>query len=48
MEYADEMGLGTMIYIPSFIKIISEIRKLIEGIHIQTHRLMRGFYEVRR
>jgi hypothetical protein len=31
MEYAVKMGLVAMIHIPSFIKIGSGIRKLIEG-----------------
>jgi hypothetical protein len=31
MKYAVEMGSGAMIYIPSFIKIGSDIRKLISG-----------------
>jgi hypothetical protein len=31
MKYAVEMGLGAVIYIPSFIKIGSGIQKLIEG-----------------
>jgi hypothetical protein len=35
MKYAVEMGLGVMIYIPSFIKIGSGIQKLIVGIHRQ-------------
>jgi hypothetical protein len=36
MKYAVEMGSGAMIYIPSFIKIVSVIRKLIGGgIHRQ-------------
>jgi hypothetical protein len=29
MKYADEMGPGAMIYIPSFIKMGSAIQKLI-------------------
>jgi hypothetical protein len=37
MNYSTEMGSGAMIYIPSFMKIGSGIRKLIGGIHIQTH-----------
>jgi hypothetical protein len=37
MKYGVEMGLGAMIYIPSYIKIGSAIRKLIRG-HTQTHR----------
>jgi hypothetical protein len=31
MKYAVEMGSGAMIYIPSFIKIGSAIKKLIRG-----------------
>jgi hypothetical protein len=31
MKYAVEMGSGTMIYIPSFINIGSDIQKLIGG-----------------
>jgi hypothetical protein len=31
MKYADQMGSGTMICIPSFIKIGSGIQKLIGG-----------------
>jgi hypothetical protein len=31
MKYAVEMGSGAMIYIPSFIKIGSDIQKLIGG-----------------
>jgi hypothetical protein len=31
MKYVDEMGSDAMIYVPSFIKIGSGIRKLIEG-----------------
>jgi hypothetical protein len=38
MKYAVEMGLGTMIYISSFIKTGSGIQKLLGGLHIQTHR----------
>jgi hypothetical protein len=37
MKYAVEMGSGTIIYIPSFIKIGAGIRKLI-GWDTQTHR----------
>jgi hypothetical protein len=37
MKYVVEMGSGAMIYIPSFIKIGSDIQKLIGGgIHRQT------------
>jgi hypothetical protein len=32
MKYAVEMGSGVIIYIPSFIKIGSGIKKLIRGI----------------
>jgi hypothetical protein len=35
MKYAVEMGSDAMIYIQSFIKIGSGIRKLIRGIHRQ-------------
>jgi hypothetical protein len=31
MNYAFEMGLGVMIYIPNLIKIGSAIQKVIEG-----------------
>jgi hypothetical protein len=31
MNYAVEMGLGAMMYIPSFIKVGSGVRKLIVG-----------------
>jgi hypothetical protein len=31
MKYANEMGLGAMVYIPSFIKIGSAIHRLIRG-----------------
>jgi hypothetical protein len=37
MKYAVEMGSGAMIYIPSFIKIGSVIRKLIKE-DSQAHR----------
>jgi hypothetical protein len=36
MKYAVEMGSDVMIYVPSFIKTLSGIQKLIEGIHRQT------------
>jgi hypothetical protein len=36
MKYAVQMGSGSMIYIPSFIKIGSRIQKLIGGIHSYT------------
>jgi hypothetical protein len=31
MKYAVEMGSGAMIYIPGFLKIGSDIQKLMEG-----------------
>jgi hypothetical protein len=31
MKYAVEMGSGAMIYIPSFINIVSAIQKLLGG-----------------
>jgi hypothetical protein len=37
MKHAVEMGSGVMIYIPSFIKIVSGVQKLIGG-NSQTHR----------
>jgi hypothetical protein len=37
VEYAIEMDLGDMLYIPSFLKTGSRIQKLLWGIHIQTH-----------
>jgi hypothetical protein len=36
MKYAVEMGSGAMICIPSFIKIGSDVQKLIGGIHRHT------------
>jgi hypothetical protein len=36
MKYAVETGSGALIYIPSFIKIGSGIRKLMRGIHRHT------------
>jgi hypothetical protein len=38
MKCAAEMGSGAMIYIPSFTKIGSDIRRLMEGGNSQTHR----------
>jgi hypothetical protein len=39
MKYAVEMGSGAMIYIPSFIKIGSDMQTLIRGDkHTDTHR----------
>jgi hypothetical protein len=40
MKYAIEMGLGAMIYTPSFIKIDSGIQKLIGGIRRHTDSMM--------
>jgi hypothetical protein len=39
MKYADETDSGYMIYIPSFIKIGSEIRKSKRGIHRYTYSM---------
>jgi hypothetical protein len=36
MKYAIEMGSGAMMYLPSFIKIGSSIKKLTRGIHRPT------------
>jgi hypothetical protein len=36
MGYAVELELGSMVYIPNFIKTVFEIEKLIGGIHRQT------------
>jgi hypothetical protein len=39
MKYVVKMGLGVMIYVPSFVKIGSGIQKLIGGLHRHTdHR----------
>jgi hypothetical protein len=38
MKYAIAMGLGVMIYIPSFIQIGSAIRKFMGGGGTQTYR----------
>jgi hypothetical protein len=38
INYAVDMGLGTMIYTSSFINIGSRIQKLLGEIHMQTHR----------
>jgi hypothetical protein len=40
MKYAVEMGSGAVIYIPSFIKIGSGVRKLIGGIHRHTDSMV--------
>jgi hypothetical protein len=42
MKYAVEMGSGAMIYIPSFIKIVSGIHKF-RGGDIQRHRQLGDF-----
>jgi hypothetical protein len=38
MNYTIEMGLGSIIYTQSFIKIVSGIQKCMGGIHTQTQR----------
>jgi hypothetical protein len=38
MENVVEIGSGAMIYIPSFIKTVSAIQKLMGGGHTKTHR----------
>jgi hypothetical protein len=38
MKYADEMGSGAIMYIPSFIKIGSTNQKLMEGGYTDTPR----------
>jgi hypothetical protein len=39
MKYANEMGSSAMMYVPSFMKISSEIQKLLGGnICTDTHR----------
>jgi hypothetical protein len=38
MNYAVQMGLGAMIYIPSLIKICLGVQKLFVRIRTQTHR----------
>jgi hypothetical protein len=43
MKYAIEVDSGTMIYIPSFIKIGSGIQKLLRGdTHTDTHTQTAG------
>jgi hypothetical protein len=37
MKYASEMGSGAMLCVPSFIKIGSDIQKLIGGTHRHTY-----------
>jgi hypothetical protein len=39
MKYAVEMGSGAMIHIPSFVKIGSDIQKLIGWIHRHRDRM---------
>jgi hypothetical protein len=41
------MGSGGMIYIPSFIKVVSDIQKLIRGIHRQhgDHTSLFSFFQ---
>jgi hypothetical protein len=38
MKHTIEMGSGAVICVPNFTKADAGIRKLLEGIHIQTHR----------
>jgi hypothetical protein len=40
VKYAVEMGSGAMIYIPNFIKNVSNIDKLIRGIHRHTYSMV--------
>jgi hypothetical protein len=40
MKYAVEMDLGTLIYIPSFIKLGSAIQKLVGGITRHTDSMV--------
>jgi hypothetical protein len=40
MNYADEIDLDAMIYVPSFIKIGSAIQKFIRGIHRHTDSML--------
>jgi hypothetical protein len=39
MRYAVQMSSGAIIYIPNFINITSDIRKLIGEINRQTHNM---------
>jgi hypothetical protein len=56
MKYAVEMGAGAVIYVPSFIKIGSGVKKLVGGggIHRHTHGQQRDlisllyFFKIRR
>jgi hypothetical protein len=47
MKYVVEMGSGAMLYIPNFIKISSDIQKLIGRIHRQQGDLISllSFYQ---
>jgi hypothetical protein len=38
MKYVVEMGSGAMVYIPSFIKVGSDLQTLLTGIYIPTCR----------
>jgi hypothetical protein len=40
MKYAIKMGSGAKIYIPSFTKTGSGIKKLIEGVHTHTDSMV--------
>jgi hypothetical protein len=37
MKYAVQMGSGAMIYLPSFIKIGSDVQKVVRGRGVHTH-----------
>jgi hypothetical protein len=41
MKYAVEIGSGGMMYLPSFVKIGSGVKKLMEGIHRHTDSMER-------
>jgi hypothetical protein len=43
MKYAVEMGSGSVIYIPSFIKTGSSIQKLLKGIRTQ-HEIALAYF----
>jgi hypothetical protein len=47
MKYAVVMGSGAMIYIPSFIKIGSDVQKSIGGTH-RDHISLLLFFQVRK
>jgi hypothetical protein len=42
MNYAAEMGSGVMIYIPSFIEIVSGVQKLMVGGYTDTQTAWRS------